>query len=242
MLAIKDLRKRLGGQDVLKGISFVLPSEGVTALLGPNGAGKTTLMRCMTGFYDIDEGSIKSGDLNFADNRIEIASLISYVPESGGLYPEMTVFEYIKFMADIKHVSSKDWLKEFPMLIKELELGNVLSQKCETLSKGFSRRVAIAGALISKPKLLILDEPCEGLDVKQKINLRAFLKGRSRNCTILISTHIMEDVEALAERILVLMSGKIIIDATPEELKNKTHQISIEDSFFAFLNGEKNDE
>ena len=240
MLVVKDLSKKLGEHEVLKNINFTLPSHGVTALLGPNGAGKTTLMRCMIGFYSSDNGEIKSGDFNLVDNRKEIAASISYVPETGGLYPEMSVFEYIKFMAEIKHVPSTQWSKDFSLLIKELELDDVLKQKCETLSKGFSRRVAIAGALISNPKLLILDEPCEGLDIKQKVNLRAFLKKRSRHCAILISTHIMEDVEALADRILVLMGGNIICDTTPDELKNKTRQINIEDSFFTFLKGEEN--
>ena len=122
-------------------------------------------------------------------------------------------------------------------LIKALDLDDVLSQRCETLSKGFSRRVAIAGGLISSPKFLILDEPCEGLDIKQKVNLRAFLKKCSRSCSILISTHIMEDVEALADRILLLLSGRLICDLTPQELKDKAHKASIEDSFFSLVNG-----
>ncbi len=232
MLKVTNLCKKLGDREVINDISFNLSSHGITALLGPNGAGKTTLMRMLTGYYEIDNGTITIFGHDIVNQRCLASADISYVPENGGVYPEMMVVEYLKFMNDIKHISSANFYKNLPQILSKLELTEVADQKCEHLSKGFARRVAIAGALITHPKLLILDEPCEGLDVRQKVNLRAFLKECSRNCAILISTHIMEDVEALAERILLLMEGHLVCDATPYELKKKAHQFSIEDSFF----------
>lgn len=232
MLKVTNLCKKLGDRDIINDISFSLNSRGITALLGPNGAGKTTLMRLLTGYYEADKGTISIFGHDIASQRRAAVADLSYVPENGGIYQEMTILEYLKFMSDIKHISSANFFQRLPRILSKLELTEVLHQKCENLSKGFSRRVAIAGALITQPKFLILDEPCEGLDVRQKINLRAFLKECSRTCAILISTHIMEDVEALAERILLLTEGRLICDATPHELKNKAHQFSIEDSFF----------
>ncbi len=237
MLEVKGIRKYLGDREILRDISFSLSDNGITALLGPNGAGKTTLMRLLIGFYEPDFGDIIINGYSLDANRIKAVSHVAYVPESGGIYPEMTVFEYLKFMADIKHVTQADFAANLADLASSLELHQVMEQKCETLSKGFSRRVAIAGALISNPKFLILDEPCEGLDVKQKVNLRAFLKKRSRSCAILISTHIMEDVEAMADRILLLSSGQLICDAEPQELKSKANKLSIEASFFSLVQG-----
>lgn len=237
MLEVKGLYQSLGNKSILQDINFKLKKEGITALLGPNGSGKTTLMRSIIGFYDADAGEITFDNYNLSQNRKEFIKNIAYVPEYGGIYPEMTVYEYIKFMADIKMVSDKDFALRFKELINALELQDVLSQKCETLSKGFSRRTAIAGALITNPKFLILDEPCEGLDVKQKVNLRAFLKQRSKDCSILISTHIMEDVEAMADNILLILNGKLICNSTIDNFKKQGKKISVEDSFFTILQG-----
>lgn len=237
MFEVSGLCKSLGGREVLHDINFKLPANGIAALLGPNGAGKTTLMRLLIGFYEADSGNITIDGHSLQSERLQAVKHIAYVPESGGVYPEMTVFEYLQFMADIKHVPQDEFAGKLEELMSSLELQEVMWQKCETLSKGFSRRVAIAGALISSPKVLILDEPCEGLDVKQKVNLRTFLKKHSRSCSILISTHIMEDVEALANRILLLSSGQLIYDAKPQELKEIAHKLSIEASLFSLIKG-----
>jgi len=238
MLKVSNLSKKLGDKEILKDISFTLPSRGIIALLGPNGSGKTTLMRLLTGFYEPDSGSISVFSHSLDSERSLALAQVAYVPESGGLYPEMSVYDYLKFMSEVKHVSSPDFVNRLNNLISKLELNSVINHKCEHLSKGFARRVAIAGALISAPKFLILDEPGEGLDVRQKVNLRAFLKECSRSCAILISTHIMEDVEALAERILLILDGQLLCDATPRELKLKAHQYSIEESFFTLIKGQ----
>lgn len=237
MLEVKGIRKYLGDREILRDVSFSLADNGITALLGPNGAGKTTLMRLLIGYYEPDFGDITINGYSLEANRIKAVSNIAYVPESGGVYPEMTVFEYLKFMADIKHIPQADFAANLDDLASSLELNQVMEQKCETLSKGFSRRVAIAGALISAPKFLILDEPCEGLDVKQKVNLRAFLKQRSKDCSILISTHIMEDVEAMADNILLILNGKLICNSTIDNFKKQGKKISVEDSFFTILQG-----
>ena len=237
MLAVKNLYQSLGNKSILHDINFTIKKGGITALLGPNGSGKTTLMRSIIGFYDADAGEITFDNYNLNQARTDFVKNIAYVPEYGGIYPEMTVYEYIKFMADIKRVLADDFHLRLKELISALELQDVLSQKCETLSKGFSRRTAIAGALITNPKFLILDEPCEGLDVKQKVNLRAFLKKRSKNCSILISTHIMEDVEAMADNILLILNGRLICNTTIENFKKQSKTISVEDTFFNILQG-----
>ncbi|MBQ9235543.1 MAG: ABC transporter ATP-binding protein [Alphaproteobacteria bacterium] len=235
MLIVKDLSKSFGRIEVLHKLSFSLPSGEITALLGPNGAGKTTLMRSIIGYYDTFSGQVSYGDTDLADSRSAFAAHIAYVPESGGLYPEMTVAEYLRFMADLKHLSSSEFALRSDMLAAALELNSVLMQKCETLSKGYSRRTAIAGALIGHPDVLILDEPCEGLDLQQKINLRAFLKDYGRSCAILLSTHIMEDVEALAQRVLLINKGELVCDSPLADFKRRFQSNNIEDAFCAVI-------
>lgn len=235
MFKVEGLCKSFASKEVLHDISFCINKSEIVALLGPNGAGKTTLMRSMIGFYAIDKGDISVNGLSLRDNRVEFAQMIAYVPETGGLYPELTVTEYIRFMADIKHLSQVEYAERFEKIVDALGLNDVLNQKCEILSKGFSRRVAIAGAIISKPELLILDEPWEGLDLPQKISLRSFLKDYSRECAILISTHVMEDIEQIIERVLLINNGSLVCDSAIAELKNEFHSASLEDVFCSII-------
>ena len=235
MLIVRDISKRLGNKQILEKISFCLLKGEIAALLGPNGAGKTTLMRCLSGFYQLDEGSVSLDNLSVVQNRKAFLQKIAYVPEFGGLYMEMTVYEYLLFMAAIKHLSKNKISEKLRILVKELDLANVLEQKCETLSKGYKRRVALAGALLSEPEFLILDEPTEGLDPLQKEQLRLFLKEYAQNHIVLISTHIMEEVEAMAQRVLMLLKGKLVCDSTPQELKNNTSKTDMENTFRAIV-------
>lgn len=231
MLVVKNVSKILGGKTILHHINFCLKKGEIIALVGPNGAGKTTLMRCLTGFYEPDEGTVSFNNKQLNENRKEFLKGMAYVPETGGLYPEMTVFEYLRFMASLRHIIKKEFDGNIGNLVKALDLESVINQKCDTLSKGYKRRAAIAGALLSEPGLLILDEPTEGLDPKQKQQLRDFLRAYGKKNIILISTHIMEEVDMLADRVLLIKDGKLVCDTTPEDLKKITPQNSIENSF-----------
>ncbi len=235
MLVVKNVAKSLGGRAILQHINFCLKKGEIIALLGPNGAGKTTLMRCITGYYETDEGEILLNDVAVSDNRKAFLEDVAYVPETGGLYPEMSVYEYLCFMGKIRHLTKQAFADNLVYLLKALDLDAVLKQKCDTLSKGYKRRVAIAGAMLSRPKVLILDEPTEGLDPQQKQHLRGFLKDYSRDNIILVSTHIMEEVDALADRVLMLKDGKLACDTTPKDLKKITSQNSIENSFCTII-------
>ena len=231
MLVVKNISKSLSGKQILKNIGFCLYKGEIVALVGPNGAGKTTLMRCLSGFYYLDEGEISFYNFSLRRDRQSVLAKMAYVPEMGGLYPEMTVYEYLSLMAALRRLSPKDTFDQMLSLVRKLNLEFVLKQKCETLSKGYKKRVALAGAMLSQPDILILDEPTEGLDPVQKKELRSFLKEYGKDHCILISTHVMEEVEALAQRILVLSKGKLVCDNTPEELKKATAKTDIEDSF-----------
>lgn len=235
MLVVKNITKFLSGKCILHNINFCLKKGEVVALVGPNGAGKTTLMRCIMGFYEPDEGEILQGKKSLSNDRVDVLKNIAYVPETGGIYPDMTVYEYIKFMFDIKKMSKTLFEQRFVNIVKKLDLESVINKKCDILSKGYKRRVAIAGAMISEPKVLILDEPTEGLDPNQKINLRDFLVEYAKKNIVLISTHIMEEVEAMANRILVINDGKLVCDTTPDDLKRITLKDRVEQSFYTII-------
>ena len=231
MLVVKNLVKFLGERQILHNINFCLKKGEIIALLGPNGSGKTTLMRCICGFYEIDAGEIRFNGKTIENGRCEFLQDMAYVPESGGIYPEMSVCEYLMFVAKLRHIDKEKFTDNLVYLAKALDLESVINQRCETLSKGYKRRVALAGAMIARPKLLVLDEPTEGLDPLQKQHLRDFLKNYGKDNTVLVSTHIMEEVEMLAERVLMIKNGRLICDTTTEEMKKLSAESSVEDYF-----------
>jgi ABC-2 type transport system ATP-binding protein len=238
MLVVKNLTTVLGGKKILQNMNFCLRTGEIVALLGPNGAGKTTLMRTLIGFYAPAEGEVSFDDMTIDAHRRDFLNSIAYVPENGGLYPEMTVTEYLTFMAQIRHLSAQEFAENLKTLVQALDLQAVLSKKCEILSKGYKRRVALAGALMSRPKMLILDEPTEGLDPQQKQHLRAFLRRYGEDSIVLVSTHIMEEVSALAPRVLLIKDGRLLCDTTPEDLKRIAPDNNIENSFCAVIGQE----
>ncbi len=231
MLIVKNIYKSFGAIKAVDGINFCLQKGEVTALLGPNGAGKTTLLRLISGYYYPDEGDIIINGTNIQKNRVGALQSFAYIPENGALYPEMTVAEYILYMAKLHKLSRQNYVDNLASLSQELGLTEVINQKCETLSKGFKRRVALAGALIHRPDTILLDEPTEGLDPNQKFMIRDFLRLYARHHTVLMSTHIMEEVEACAGRVLLMNHGKLICDTTPEGLKSLTPSNDIETAF-----------
>ena len=231
MITVKNLCKDFNNIKALNNINFTVRHGEIVALLGPNGAGKSTLMRLLSGYIDPTAGEIEIFKQNYNDNRRQILSELGYVPENASLYGEMTVFEFLKFMAVTRGLASAETGKRISELTRQFELDNVLTQKCETLSKGFKRRVAVAGILTSSPRILILDEPTEGLDPNQKFMFRQFLKDYARKNIVIISTHIMEEVTALASRVLLLNRGKRVKDTTAALLSELSPDNSLETAF-----------
>ena len=231
MITVKNLCKNFNSIKALNNINFTVRRGEIVALLGPNGAGKSTLMSLLSGCIDPTAGEIEIFKQNYNNSRRQILSKLGYVPENAPLYGEMTVFEFLKFMAVAGGLSSTEAGKKIAEFTRQFELSDVLTQKCETLSKGFKRRVAIAGTLTSSPRILILDEPAEGLDPNQKFSLRQFLKDYAQKNIVIISTHIMEEVTALSSRVLLLNRGKLIKDTTAALLSELSPDNSLETAF-----------
>lgn len=231
MIVAKNLSKTFNNIKAIDNINFCINKGEVVALLGPNGAGKTTLMRLLTGYLQPDRGEAVIYGMDIAENRVDALKKIGYVPENAPLYPEMTVFEYLRFAAGLRGIAKDDFLINLAEVSSQLKLSSVLNQKIETLSKGFKHRTAVAGALIHKPRMLILDEPTEGLDPNQKFDMRSFIRRYGEKNIVIISTHIMEEVENVASRVLLLNNGKLIRDTTPISLKNLYPENNIAETF-----------
>ncbi len=236
MIVVKSLSKAYGKQKVVDNINFCISKGEIVALLGPNGAGKTTLMRLMTGFVEPDSGSVSFFGEDIKQNRLKCLSQMGYVPETGFLYADMRVYDFLKFCAEIRKLSKADFAQNLKYVLSALDLKKVINQKIETLSKGYKRRVGIAAALIHRPKVLILDEPTEGLDPNQKFKIHNFLQQYAKEAIIIISTHIMEEVEAMAQRVILLNHGKLVKDTTPQELKTLFPENNIAASFYKITN------
>lgn len=231
MIEIKKLCKNFGRIKAIHNVSLSFRRGEIIALLGPNGAGKSTLMRLLTGYICPDSGQITIMNNNIEENRLEILSHIGYVPENSPLYPDMTVFEYLLFMSKLRNISDSVFEQRCKEIVKNFSLTEVINQKIETLSKGFRHRVAISAALLSEPQILILDEPTEGLDPNQKHELREFIKTYGQKNLVIISTHIMEEVEALSTRVILINKGKIIKDTTARELKLLSPSGNLDEAF-----------
>ena len=231
MIRVKKLSKSFGKIKAINNISFDLKQGEIIALLGPNGAGKTTLMRLLTGYIFPDSGSIEIFNNNIEENRLSALSQISYVPENSPLYGDMSVYEYFSFIAGLHNLDQSTFISRSQNIIKQFSLSDVINQRIETLSKGYRHRVAIAASLLSNPKILILDEPTEGLDPNQKFDLRELLKSYGKDNLVIISTHIMEEVESLSTRIILINKGKIIKDSSAAEFKKIVASGSIDDAF-----------
>lgn len=220
MLRLKNICKNFGEKEILKNISLEIDKNCVVGLLGPNGAGKTTLMRVIVGFYRANEGEI-FWDKKLIDTKDEnYRSKVGYLPENNPLYPNMTVIEYLKLIAELKGIEKVKVGKEIEKIITECGLKNVLVQKIETLSKGYKQRVGLAAALIGDPKILILDEPTSGLDPNQIIEIRSLIKKMAKNKTILLSTHILSEAKEICKNLLIINQGKIVLNEETKKVKN----------------------
>lgn len=225
-LLLQNISKSYGAVKALKGLSVTLEKGEVVGLLGPNGAGKSSLMKILTGYYKEWEGQISYEGLDLKADLQRIQKQVGYLPENNPLYNEMYVVEYLKYVANLYKLDNapyKEILKKTGLLDHQLH-------KIQTLSKGYRQRVGLAAALIHDPQLLILDEPTTGLDPNQLVEIRKLIRQLGKDKTVLLSTHILQEVDALCDRVIIINKGEIVLDQALEELRSKQEQI-IEVSF-----------
>ena len=224
-IEIKNISKRYGDKQALDNISFAIKKGEIVGLLGPNGAGKSTLMKILTTFLSPDKGSVMVNNYSATTHSMQVKRSIGYLPEHNPLYLEMYVREYLNYITSIYKVR-KD---QIAPIIHDCGLGDHAHKKIGALSKGYRQRVGLAAALISDPEVLILDEPTTGLDPNQLIEIRNLIREAGKEKTILLSTHIMQEVEAICDRVIIIKDGKIVADKILQDLRcSKTQVIEVE--------------
>ena len=216
LVRVTDLRKHYGPIRAVDGISFEVRRGDVLGFLGPNGAGKTTAMKLVTGFLEPDGGRIEVAGLDVTTHPLEAKRRIGYLPENAPAYGEMTVDGFLRFIAQARKVT--DAPARIERVVEETGLRRVRHQTVDTLSKGFKRRVGLAQAMIHEPEILILDEPTDGLDPNQKVLIHDLIANLSKDRCVVLSTHILDEVEKVCNRALILSQGRILVDSTPAEL------------------------
>lgn len=221
-LEAKSLVKHFGEFVAVEDISFELKQGDVLGFLGPNGAGKTTTMKMLTGFLAPTSGEVWIDGFEIGEAPIEAKHRVGYLPEGAPLYGDMTSFEFLNFVAEARGIQSPEREAAVANAVATLHLEGVTEQTIETLSKGFQRRVGLAQAILHDPEILILDEPTDGLDPNQKHEVRDLIRTISAEKVIVISTHILEEVEAVCTRAIVIDRGKVVADETPEALKRRS--------------------
>ena len=218
MIEIDGLTKTYGQHTVVDDLRFSCSPGEVLGFLGPNGAGKSTTMKMITGFVTPSAGTARVCGHDIAEQSIEARKRLGYLPEGAPSYPEMTPLSFLGFIADIRELRGDQRKNRLDEVISRLHLGPVLNQSIETLSKGFKRRVGLAQAILHDPEVLILDEPTDGLDPNQKHEVRELIRSMSKDKLIIISTHILEEVEAVCSRAIIIADGAILADDTPQAL------------------------
>ena len=221
MLKVDNLKKRFGDFEAVKGISFTVEKGEVLGFLGPNGAGKSTTMRMITGFIPPTSGTAAICGHDIIKDPIAAKACLGYLPENAPSYRAMTVTEFLTFVARIRGFYGKAARERVDAAIEKARLANVARQTIDTLSKGYRQRTCFAQAILHDPQVLIMDEPTDGLDPNQKFVVREMIKEMSAEKAIIISTHILEEVDAVCTRALIIAQGEIKADGTPDELRAK---------------------
>lgn len=226
MIETQQLCKRYGNLTAVDGISFKVEPGQVLGFLGPNGAGKSTTMKMIAGFLTPTSGSAKVCGHDVVSDGLAAKRVVGYLPEGAPSYGEMSPRQFLNFVADVRQLTGARRTQRLDDVIERLHLNGVLEQPIETLSKGFKRRVGLAQAILHDPAVLILDEPTDGLDPNQKHEVRALINTMGKDKTIVVSTHILEEVDAVCTRAIVIAQGKVKADATPAELeaRSRYHQ------------------
>lgn len=231
MLEVKDMKKRFGTIQAVRGVSFKVEKGEILGFLGPNGAGKSTTMRMIAGFLPPNEGTATVCGHDIIKNPVEAKTCIGYLPENAPVYADMTVTSFLKFIAAIRGFRGKQCADEVEDVIRKCYLEKVRHQSIDTLSKGYTQRVCFAQAVLHDPPVLIMDEPTDGLDPNQKHTVHAMIKEMSSEKAMVISTHILDEVELVCSRVIIISNGRIVAGGTPEELKARTPSGRLSDVF-----------
>jgi ABC-2 type transport system ATP-binding protein len=218
MIEVAELTKSYGSIEALRGISFHVAPGEVVGLLGPNGAGKSTAIKIITGYLQPDSGEVEVDDLDVLTHTREVQARIGYLPENAPLYPELSVQTYLRMMADLRQIPREEQPARLSEAIYATGLTEHLTRPIGQLSKGFRQRVGLAQAILHKPKLLIFDEPTVGLDPTQIVEIRNLIRRLARYSTILFSSHILSEVEAVCDRVIIIMNGQVKADARLADL------------------------
>jgi len=238
MIEVKDLSKNYDTITAVDGLSFQVAKGEVLGFLGPNGAGKSTTMKILTCFVTPSSGEAFVCGHSILTEPVAVRKKIGYMPENAPLYDDMYVVEFLNFAAELREIKIQDREKAVKDVLKMCSLEDVRQQKIETISKGYRRRVSLAQALIHDPEVLILDEPTDGLDPNQKHEVRILIKKLSENKCIILSTHILDEVDAVCSRAIIIAKGKKLFDGKPADLKDKSETKRIDDVFRAITTGE----
>jgi ABC-2 type transport system ATP-binding protein len=232
MIEVKGLVKTYGSKRAVDGVSFTVNRGDILGFLGPNGAGKSTTMKMLTGFLRPDAGTAHVDGVDVTADPVSVKRKLGYLPESAPAYPEMTVHEFLGFIAEVRGFRAADAKRaQVDRAISLTHLEGVRKQSIETLSKGFKQRVGFAQALLHDPPALVLDEPTDGLDPNQKNEVRALIKRMAAEKAVILSTHILEEVEAICTRVIIISRGKVVADETPKQLQARKPGARLDEIF-----------
>ena len=218
MIKVTDLSKNYGEVEAVKSISFGIQDGEIVGFLGANGAGKTTTLKMMTGYLVPTEGKIEVNDLNILENTREIQKQIGYLPELNPLYTEMRVYEYLEFLAGIRKITGRTFKEALSRVVEQCGLNGVIHKTISNCSKGYKQRIGLAAAMIHDPKILILDEPVTGLDPNQIVEIRSLIKSLGKEKLVFMSSHILQEIQATVDRIIIINEGEVVANGTSDEL------------------------
>ena len=230
MIKVENLTKKYGNHIAVGNLSFEVQKGQIYGFLGPNGAGKTTTMNMMTGYLAATSGTVTIGGYDISTQPEQAKKCIGYLPEIPPLYPDMTVLEYLRFVAELKKVPKRERDEQIQEMMKMVGIDDVKMRLIKNLSKGYKQRVGLAGAVIGYPEVIILDEPMVGLDPKQIMEIRALIKNLSKQHTILLSSHILSEISTICDHILIIADGALVASESPEglqKLMDKSTEIEI---------------
>ncbi len=231
MIEVERLSKRFGERFAVDQLSFIVKPGEVLGFLGPNGAGKSTTMKMLTGFLTPTAGTARMNGYDIQKQPLDAKRQLGYLPEGAPSYGDMTVIQFLRFIADIRYLYGANRRTRLDQIIHDIHLETVLNQPIDTLSKGFRRRVGLAQAILHDPNVLILDEPTDGLDPNQKYEVRRLIQGMAKDKIIVISTHILEEVEAVCTRAMIIAHGRLLVDDTPEGLMSRSPTRRLDEVF-----------
>lgn len=222
MIKVKNLTKKYSNFEALRGVTFEVGKGEIVGFLGPNGAGKTSTMRILTGYMPMTSGEVTVDGLDVFEDSLAVRKKIGYLPETTALYPDMTVKEYLDFVCDLKNIAKADRVDQIERVNKKCGLGDVQDALIKTLSKGYKQRVGIAQAILGDPDVVVLDEPTIGLDPNQIIEIRNLIKELGKDTTVILSTHILQEVSATCDKVVIINEGRVVAVDTPDNLTSSS--------------------